>query len=392
MVIKRIKNHSPIAILGLASILLIGKSEGSTGENASTKPEAGNAVTAANVQPLPPNPVSITSKTMVLGSLIGFKYGDTGPLDLTPIGSFIGKLGHSPGLVHCFFPWKKPDGSYRPFPEDFCKYVETFGATPLITWSPGQADEHHQVEDHQKTRPQPEFDTVAIASGLHDNYIRTWADAAKAHGKPLCVRLMHEMGPGARYPWSLKMNRNDRPEKYAAAFRHVVEIFHKKGVGNVQFVWCCMTKEEIIDGLFPGDDYVEWVSLDGYNNLRTANTPWKSIDDIFLKAYQHITHLSRRPVMIGEVSSVEKPNDPNGKAQWFRDSFLRDLPKSMPRIKAVVLFNSPGNVKVTQIFGRSYMFNTSPQSFAAVQELFRSPIYQGTIPDKPMRYDTYGGE
>ncbi len=342
------------------------------------------------IPPMPSNPVSTTSRTMVLGSLIGFKYGDVGPMNLTPIGDFIAKLGHSPGLVHCFFPWKKPDGSYRPFPKEFCEYVEGFGATPLITWSPGQADEKHQVEDHQKNRPQQEFDTVSIASGIHDEYISTWADAAKAHGKTLCVRLMHEMGPGARYPWSLNMNRNVRPEKYVTAFRHVVDIFHKKGVANVQFVWCCMTKEDIIDGLFPGDDYVEWISLDGYNNLRFANTPWKSIDDIFLKNYRHITSMSKRPVMIGEVSSVEKPDDPNAKAKWFRDSFLRDLPKSMPRVKAVVLFNSPGNVKVTQMYGRSYMFNTSPQSFAAVQELFRSPIYQGTIADKPMMYGSSG--
>ena len=202
---------------------------------------------------------------------------------------------------------------------------------------------------------------------------------------------MHEMGPGARYPWSLKMNRNDTPAKFVAAFRHVVDIFHKEGVANVQFVCCFMTKEDIIDGLYPGDDYVDWLSLDGYNNLRFASTPWKSIDDIFLKHYRHLTGLSKRPVMIGEVSTVEKPDDSNGKANWFQDAFLKDLPKSMPRVKAVVLFNSPGNVKVTQMFGRSYMFNTSPQSFAAVQELFRSPIYQGTIPDRPMLYDTFGG-
>jgi hypothetical protein len=229
---------------------------------------------------------------------------------------------------------------------------------------------------------------VSIASGIHDEYIHAWADAAKAYKKTLCVRLMHEMGPGARYPWSMKMNRNDTPEKYVAAFRHVVDVFHKKAVTNVQFVWCCMTKEEVIDGLYPGDEYADWISLDGYNNMRSKEQPWKTIDEIFLKPYQHITGFSKRPVMIGEVSTVDKPDDPAGKPKWFRDSFLKELPKSMPRIKAVVLFNSAGNVNVTTAFGRSYMLDTTPESLAAVQDMFRSPLYQGTIPEKPMMYGT----
>ncbi len=354
-------------------------------------PNKGKDTSTGNVAiaPLPPNPVSITSQTLVLGSLVGFGFGDTGPLNLAPIGHFIAKMGHSPGIVHSFFPWKKPDGSYRPFPKEFCDYVESYGATPLLTWAPGQADEKHQTEDHHKDRPQQDFDTVSLASGMHDAYINEWADTAKAYGKTLCVRLMHEMGAGARYPWSLKMNRNDSPEKYVAAFRHIVDIFHKKKVSNVQFVWCCMTKEEVIDGLYPGDDYADWISLDGYNNMRSKAQPWKSIDDIFLKPYLHITSFSKRPVMIGEVSTVDKPDDPDAKPKWFTDSFLKELPQSMPRIKAVVLFNSPGNVNVTTGLGRSYMFDTTPQSLAAVQALFRSPIYQGTIPDKPMMYGSF---
>ena len=66
-------NRALLAIFWLASILLIGKGEGSTGENTSKQPEAGNAAAAVSIQSLPPNPVSITSKTIVLGSLIGFK-------------------------------------------------------------------------------------------------------------------------------------------------------------------------------------------------------------------------------------------------------------------------------------------------------------------------------
>ena len=55
----------------------------------SASPAMAGAATAADpaaanvgIRPLPPNPVSTTSPAMVLGSLIGFKYGDTGPMNL----------------------------------------------------------------------------------------------------------------------------------------------------------------------------------------------------------------------------------------------------------------------------------------------------------------------
>lgn len=327
------------------------------------------------------NPAS-AMQGIAWGFLTNYQFGYKGaPVDYSNIGKLADTLGHRPALIHSFFPWKKPDGSYRPFPRDFADYVRSKGALPLITWPPGQADVNNQVEDFRHNRPQPDFDTVAIASGLHDAYISDWADAAKAYRHTVYVRLMHEV-LGTPYPHAYGQNRNADPAQYVAAFRHVVDFFHEKNVTNVQFVWCfgCGPKKPPFENFFPGDEYVQWVSLDGYNRLGQGR--WRTFEEIFGEAYSVMTKISRRAVMIGEIASVEQPNDPNAKAAWIKDTFLNVIPSKMPRIKAVVFFNSGGHL------AWNYHVDSSPASFEAYQAVIADPLYQACAPLDPLYYET----
>ena len=320
-----------------------------------------------------------TMQGMAWGFLTNYQFGYKGaPVDYAKIGEFIDQLGHSPAVIHSFFPWKRPDGSYRPFPRDFADYARSKGALPLITWPPGQADVNNQVEDFHHNRPQPDFDTVAIASGMHDAYISAWADAAKAYGQPVYVRLMHEM-LATPYPHAYGQNRNAEPAQYVAAFRHVVDIFHRKKVANVQFVWCFGTgpTKPAFENFFPGDDYVEWVSLDGYNPLDYG---WKSFEEVFGKAYAVMEKISRRAMIIGEIGCVEDPKDPRAKAHWIKDAFLDVIPNKMPRVKMVVFFNSGGH----QV--RNYQVDSSQASFDAYQAVIGNPIYRHAAPLEPLFY------
>jgi beta-mannanase len=338
---------------------------------------------AASAEPVHPRGVPArTMQGMAWGFLTNYQFGYKGaPVDYARIGEFIDQLGHSPAIIHSFFPWKRTDGSYSPFPREFADYVRSKGAMPLITWPPGQADVNNQVEDFQHNRPQPDFDTVAIASGIHDAYIRAWADAAKAYGLPVYVRFMHEM-LGTPYPHAYGQNRNTDPAQYVAAFRHVIDIFHRKNVTNVHFVWCfgCGPREPAFETFFPGDDYVEWVSLDGYNTLGWGQ--WKSFEEVFGGAYSGLERISRRPVMIGEIGCVEDPHDPSAKANWIKDAFLNVIPKKMPRVKVVVFFNSGGHEV------RNYQVDSSPASFNAYQAVITSPLYRAVAPLEPLYYDS----
>jgi len=314
------------------------------------------------------------------GFLTNYQFGYKGaPVDYSEIGKFIDELGHPPALIHSFFSWKKYDGSYRPFPKDFADYARAKGAMPLITWPPGQADVNNQVEDFHHNRPQPDFDTVAIASGVHDAYLDAWSEAAKAYGHVVYVRLMHEV-LGTPYPHAYGQNRNNDPVRYVAAFRHVVDFFKKKKATNVQFIWCfgCGPKNPPFENFFPGDDYADWVSLDGYNTLERGQ--WKTFERVFGDAYAVLEKISRRGVMIGEIGCVEDPKDPIAKAKWIKDAFLEAIPNRMPRIKAVVFFNSGGHLV------HNYHVDSSPASSAAYQAVITDRMYRAAAPLEPLWY------
>ena len=226
---------------------------------------------------------------------------------------------------------------------------------------------------------QPDFSLNSLASGSQDSFIEQWAQSAKSYGKPVYVRLMHEMNDRS-YPWALGVNGNTSPAQYVAAWRHIVGIFQQVGATNVQFVWCVGANppNSPLQELYPGDAYVQWASIDGYNRLK--NQPgWETISDIFSASYKEITSFSDRPVMIAETGSVEDPGNPNGKADWISTGFLDQIPQDFPRIKAVLYFDSTGR-------GFSYPLDSSPQAFAAFQQVAASPAYQATAPTQPLAY------
>ena len=61
----------------------------------------------------------------------------------------------------------------------------------------------------------------------------------------------------------------NRPGEYVAAWRHVHDIFTSVGANDVTWVWCPNVdpdhKMQSLGSLYPGDAYVDWTCLDGYN-------------------------------------------------------------------------------------------------------------------------------
>ena len=55
------------------------------------------------------------------------------------------------------------------------------------------------------------------------------------------------------------------------AWKHIVDIFRSVGANNVSYVWCpnfiypSTTTWPTYASLYPGDSYVDWTCLDGYN-------------------------------------------------------------------------------------------------------------------------------
>ena len=100
-------------------------------------------------------------------------------------------------------------------------------------------------------------------------------------------------------------------------------------------VWCPNNTDQPGDAwnniaaYYPGDQYVDWVGMDGYNWGTTANTSWQSFDAVFSDIYRQLTALTAKPLMIGEFACAEQGGD---KAAWISDALLK-IGTAYPRVK-----------------------------------------------------------
>lgn len=278
------------------------------------------------------------------GYLDGEHYGwGDAPWENNTIEVFEQNSGKRLSIIHWgqFWHWKQQrgysgigDGFFQRFETNMYERVRQHGAIPMINWNSWSGDASGSPN-------QPDYRLAKIIQGDYDAYIRQWARDAKAWGKPLFLRFDHEMN-GDWYPWSERTNGN-QPGQYVQMWRHVHGIFQEEGASNVTWVWSVNVvrnnSSSNLAALYPGDAYVDWVAIDGYNWGVNPSKPdqWKTFSQIFTKTYNLLGQLApNKPVMLSEFSSTEFGGS---KANWITDALTVQIPNQFPRIKAVVWFN-----------------------------------------------------
>jgi beta-mannanase len=273
-------------------------------------------VATGSIQVVTPAVASISYGT---GRWIGL-YVPGAPSDMSYISAAEAMDGTHTAVVNFFV------SDSESFPTQRCQNIASHGSTPLITL------EFWSIDGTGLS---------AITGGSKDAYIRSFADAAKAYGGEVWLRPFHEMN-GNWYPWGGPVGSNS-PSQLVQAWRHVHDIFAAEGASNVKFVWCVNNdsvggdSSNKISAYWPGDDYVDYAAIDGYNAGDTQDwSSWRSFKDCFSSAYGSITSLTSRPVFIAETSSVESGGS---KAQWIHDMFTA-VPKYFPRMVGVCWFDA----------------------------------------------------
>ncbi len=211
-------------------------------------------------------------------------------------------------------------------------------------------------------------DTVKLSSitaGKYDSAYITWAQQAKAYGHPFFFRFDWEMN-GGWYTWGTTSSSKNTPADYVAAWRHVHDIFTQYGATNVTWVWCVNTEfpgSAPIDQLYPGDNYVDWTSIDGYN--KSSATFWQSFSNLFTATYNHILQFApNKPIMIAETATHEIGGS---KANWITDALTVQVPLHFPKIKALLWFN-------WRIFENGAYQDWNIESSASSQQAFHDGI------------------
>lgn len=290
---------------------------------------------------------------------------------LSDISSFESLTGKNVSIIHVFSAWGSSTGQDQ-FQETWLNTIRSHGAIPMVTWEPWKPTD--------PATNQPNYQLADIIGGTYDTYITEWALDAKAWGHPLFLRFAHEMN-GNWYPWAESVNSNVSGE-YIQAWRHVHDIFTANGVTNITWVWCPnknFSGSTDIDGLYPGDAYVDWTCMDGYNRGTNGGNTWQTFDELFLDTYDEIMNITTtKPMMIGETGTVEEGGS---KANWFTETLGTVLQDSYPNIRAFVYFN-----KFKVYDNRIQTSQSSIDAFAvAVGDTYYAANNYGSLTTSPIR-------
>ena len=222
------------------------------------------------------------------------------------------------------------------------------GAMPLVSWMPVDLENPN------------ENILIPISLGLRDDYIDewgqrllAWVDQYPETNKPkLLIRFGHEFN-GNWYSFG------NSPAAFKMAWQHIHNRFQAAGVNqHVEWVWSAnnvsVDDYDDITTYYPGAEYVDWTSIDGYNfGTNYSWTDWESFEEVYADTYlTMVNNYPEKPILIAEVGSAEASDLPNAKwgqfgndtdanenkSDWIANMFV-NLEASFPAVRAVAWFN-----------------------------------------------------
>jgi hypothetical protein len=295
----------------------------------------------------------------------GRQYGlADAPWDMRSAEAFERNVGKRLSILEWGQAWTECSSSCgpRPFRTKLFERARARGYVPLLSWG-SYAEGGGPL--------QPRFQLADITAGRYDRFIRAWARGAARWGHPFLLRFDWEMNT-AGVPYSEHSNGN-RPGGFVRMWRHVHDLFREVGATNVSWVWCPNVQYRgsvrPLSSLYPGDAYVDWTCVDGYNWGTDPARPgrWMSFDEVFRATYDLITTwiAPSKPMMIGEMGSTEHGGS---KADWIRDALAVRVPLHYPAVRAVVWFNKRWD-------GVNWPIESSPAARSAFADAISLPIY-----------------
>jgi hypothetical protein len=296
------------------------------------------------------------------GASIGSQLtGGQAPWDMSAVDRFEGLAGKKLSLVNFFAPFAncaQPECYFYEFATGPMENIRQHGAIPVFSWS---------SQSIPSNISQPNFQLGDVIAGHYDAYIREFAEDARDWGHPFFLRFNWEMN-GNWFPWSEGVNGN-QPGEFVAAWRHVRDIFTAVGATNASWVWCPNIdpagQMQSLDSLYPGDDYVDWTGLDGYN-WGPGKGGWKSFDELYQSTYDHIVGsvAPSKPMLIGEMGSTERGGS---KAAWISEA-LETIPTAYPLVRGMLWFDTFDD-------GMDWPIETSASAGGAFAAGIQNPAY-----------------
>jgi hypothetical protein len=268
----------------------------------------------------------------------------------------------------------------RDFYQNWAESIDRYGAIEFLSLDPTISETIIVTCDGKTEAVSRTLHPDEVMSPVYTGVITQFASHIRDWGHPLILSFAGEMNGCDCQPvnWQGCRNGSVGPEKYVQMYRYVYNIFKAAGANNVLWAWV-VNHESIpnedwnqIDHYYPGDSYVDIISVDGYNWGNNGPGGWKTFDQVFSPT---LTSLSStyptKPFMLGEFASVEGTG-PLSKANWIADAYSY-IKSDWPQIKAALWFNFPGDW--------SFPVESSPESVQAYRQAITDPYFIGDRPD-----------
>jgi hypothetical protein len=278
-------------------------------------------------------PVAFVNGKVMLGSYLDL----TGKSPQQALALRRGQLGRDQRIVNLFYGWKDPLPRSIPYLPG--------RAYPMISWrGTSYAD---------------------ILNGSSDRIIEQAARNLRKLGKPTMLRWAWEMN-GDWYPWGGAKNDND-PADFVRCWKRLYGIFADQNVRNVSWVWSVNwnnspnTPWNANANYYPGDKYVDWIGVSGYNLHREL--PAALFNGIYAQ------YAAKKPLVITEVGAVDRGGSTKG--DWI--TLFQQWVDQNPAVGAVTWFDTdthPG-------YQERWRIDTDPQSLAAYKAMAQDPHFAG---------------
>jgi hypothetical protein len=347
------RKFRPVVVLSLVlGVLLFAPTEGT-----------------ANLPARAQTPQAVQTIPIVQGAFIPMPYFASSEID-----AFNKLIGKDAGIITEFYTWgldfdDSPCGYFQSlFAHDrttICVPNQAPGPeihTPLmLTWMP-IANPPNSPGCNLMENGRTNLD--AIANGSCDAYIDRFAlhlkNWAQRYGDVFLIRFAHEMNITDSEWWA---NDPAQPGRYIAAFRRVHDRFVLQGATQqyAQFVWSPNYRSNpwvvwnSISNYYPGDAYVDWIGLSGYNwySAPGHTAPWWTFSDLYdspnqadpwqknngvkVGVLRYLMCHYAKPIILTEIGSVEGPGGTQTKANWIADTYskLQDF----PYVRAITWYN-----------------------------------------------------
>lgn len=298
------------------------------------------------------------------GVMVGAWLGDWPSDEKDLIDDFEGMVGKPLDIVDVYLDWFTPYENVS----HTQRLIAREGSIAMLTW---EAQTLTTVDIIEGTKRLPLRDgRFPPLDDYLDEFSSGACRVARETQTPVFIRVLHEMN-GNWFAWGITYEGSDgkRPntdESYRMAWIKIHEAFRSKCASQVRFVWATnhfsVGEGAAFLGAYPGDDYVDFVGIDGYNWGDNADWGWQSFETLFRPAYCALTRATAKPILVAEIASSERGGD---KAAWLRD-FVQRLGQ-YDRIRGFVYLHD--NKYEIEIRGEmDWPVDSSPASLEAFRE------------------------